>query len=99
LVLKNNIDIRTAHRNKTSDKALESEALNEAVWNQLDDTEHQILAILKENDSVCKKDIVGTTGRADRTIARKLSHLLQLEVIKLNGNKYDKNHTYSINGK
>jgi ATP-dependent DNA helicase RecG len=115
LVLKNNIDIRTAHRNKALDKASEREALNEAlnveeslesmrkeygvVWEQLDDTERQILVILKGGNFVSKAYIAEVTGKAGRTIARKLNHLLQMEVVKLNGNKYDKNHTYSINKK
>jgi ATP-dependent DNA helicase RecG len=113
LVLKNNIDIRTAHRNKASDKASKGEALNEALngeeslealrkeygglWEQLDDTERQILVLLKGDNLVSKAYIAEVTGKAGRTIARKLNHLLQMDVVKLNGNKYDKNHTYSIN--
>jgi ATP-dependent DNA helicase RecG len=111
LVLKNNIDIRTAHRNKTSDKASTGTALSkdealeaarqdyEDVWDQLDDTERQILTILKGDEPVSKADIAAVIEKSDRTIARKLSHLLQMEVVKLNGNKYDKTHTYSVNRK
>jgi predicted HTH transcriptional regulator len=67
------------------------------VWDQLDETERKILTILKEDEHVSKADIAAVIEKSDRTIARKLSHLLQLEVVKLNGNKYDKTHTYSAN--
>jgi ATP-dependent DNA helicase RecG len=111
LVLKNNIDIRTAHRKKKSDKASAGEALikdealeaarqdYEDVWEQMDETERQILTILKGDEPVSKADIAAVIEKSDRTIARKLSHLLKMEVVKLNGNKYDKTHTYSVNRK
>lgn len=100
LVLKNNIDARTAHRNKASDKVL-SDVIKEFenIWEQLDEIEHQILTVLTEGDSVSRAHIVEVVGKSDRTISRKLRRLVELEAVRINGSKYDKNHTYSINVK
>jgi ATP-dependent DNA helicase RecG len=94
LVLRNNIDARIAHRNKATDTITQE---FDDVWDQLDDTERQIISILRENASVSNAEIADITGKSARTIGRKLNHLLQMELIKINGSKYAKNHTYSVN--
>ena len=48
LILRNNIDERTAHRNRaSSDDASEAVKGFEDIWTGIDDTERQIILILK----------------------------------------------------
>ncbi len=100
LILRNNIDERTSYRNRNS-----GEALNEAfdgignIGEQLNDAERQILKILKDNGASNRAGLVDITGKSVRTVSRILNRLVELGVVSINGNKYSKNHTYSINEK
>ena len=96
LILRNNIDARTAHRNKSSSEIVDE---YEDIWTGLDNTERRILLILKENGPISRADIAGNLGMSDRTTSRRLNHLVELDVIRINGSKYDKNHTYALNEK
>ena len=44
-----------------------------------------------------RTEIAKSLEIADRTISRKLNHLIELDAVSINGSKYDKNHTYSLN--
>ena len=96
LILQNNVDERTAHRNKASNDAMKG---FEDIWGQLDDAERQIIKILKDNGASSRAGLVEITGKSVRTISRKLSQLVELGVVRINGSKYSKNHTYSVNEK
>ena len=108
LILRNNIDQRTApiksDFNKASEVTVETirdkvKKEFEDVWEQLDETERQILTIIAEKGSVSKKELMKMSGKSSVTTHRKTTRLLKLSVIKINGNKKDKTHTFSINKK
>lgn len=96
LILRNNIDERTGRGNKASEEIPKG---LEEIWPILDDVECQILRLLKEKGTIGRAEVAKSLGKADRTISRKLSHLIELDIISINGSKYDKNHTYSLNVK
>jgi predicted HTH transcriptional regulator len=56
----------------------------------------QIINLLSENGELGRAKIVEEIKQSDRTVSRKLSHLVEMGIIVVNGNKYDKNHTYSL---
>ena len=106
LILRNNIDQRTApiksDFNKASEVTVETTRDKvkkefEDVWEQLDETERQILTIIAEKGSVSKKELVDVTGKSRNTIYIKVNRLIELSLIKINGNKNNKNHTFSLN--
>ena len=96
LILRNNIDERMGRGNKASEEIPKG---LEEIWPILDDVECQILRLLKEKGTIGRAEVAKILGKADRTISRKLSHLIELDIISINGSKYDKNHTYSLNVK
>ena len=69
----------------------------EDIWTGIDDTERQIILILKKQGALGRAEIAKSLEIADRTISRKLNHLIELDAVSINGSKYDKNHTYSLN--
>lgn len=98
LILRNNIDERTAHRNRpSSDVASEAVKGFEDIWTGIDDTERQIILLLKKQGALGRAEIAKSLEIPDRTISRKLNHLIELDAVSINGSKYDKNHTYSLN--
>lgn len=91
LILRNNIDERTIQENKAS-----SNSSNDVLKAVSDDIEKQIINLLSENGELGRAKIVEEIKQSDRTVSRKLSHLVEMGIIVVNGNKYDKNHTYSL---
>lgn len=69
----------------------------EDIWTGIDDAERQIILILKQQGALGRAEIAKSLEIADRTISRKLNHLIELDAVSINGSKYDKNHTYSLN--
>ena len=65
-------------------------------WNDLDGLEHLILTLLTSRGAVRRTDIEQYTGKAARTINTRLKHLLELNIIIANGNKYDPKRTYEL---
>lgn len=91
LVLKNNIVMRTMRQ---SDRAAENIGVD--IWNQLDDLEKKILAYMGSNKEVKSSELSEMTQKSGRTINDRLNHLISLDIVKINGNKYDPNHTYEV---
>ncbi len=91
LVLKNNIVMRNMRR---KDRALEY--VGEKVWGRLDQLDHEILAILASNKSLSKSMLAQYTGRAMPTIGFHLRKMIELGVVRANGNLHDPGRTYSI---
>ncbi|MBQ8924242.1 MAG: putative DNA binding domain-containing protein, partial [Lachnospiraceae bacterium] len=91
LVLRNNIDMRTINDDNVMVSPIE-----DAYENVPDDIEKLIISVLRENSELGRSDIVRIIGSSDRTISRKLNHLIEIGLVEINGNKYDKNHTYSL---
>ena len=79
LILRNNIDERTAHRNKTSDKASHG-ALNEAINDALNGDEKIIVELIKVDPSISQESISERSG-----FSRSDSHVIYREGAKKNG--------------
>ena len=91
LILKNNI---VARRLRQTSRAAENVGVEQ--WNDLDGLEHLILTLLTSRGAVRRTDIEQYTGKAARTINTRLKHLLELNIIIANGNKYDPKRTYEL---
>ena len=91
LILKNNI---VARRLRQTSRAAENVGVEQ--WNDLDGLEHLILTLLTSRGAVRRTDIEQYTGKAARTINTRLKHLLELNIIIENGNKYDPKRTYEL---
>lgn len=91
LVLKNNIVMRNLRR---KDRAVEY--VGEDVWTQLDQLDHNILAILASNASVSKSTLALHTDKSMPTIGLHLRKMISLGIVRANGNLHDPGRTYSI---
>lgn len=91
LVLKNNIVMRTMRQ---ADRVIEN--VGDDIWNQLDDMERSILACMGSRASVTRAELEQYTNRSSRTVGNRLNHLMELGLIKRNGNKFDPKQTYVI---
>ena len=91
LVLKNNIVMRNMRRN---DRAVEY--VGEKVWKQLDQLDHDILAILASNKAVSKNFLSKHTNRSLPTMGIHLRKMIELGVVRANGTLHDPGRTYSI---
>ena len=91
LTLKNNIVTRSLRQ---TTRAVENVGVEK--WNDLDDLEHLILTMMTSRGAVKRSDIEQYTGKSGRTVNVRLKHLLELNIIIANGNKYDPKRTYAL---
>jgi len=91
LVLKNNIVMRSMRQ---VDRAEES--IGGAIWDELDELERSILVYMGSKATVTRAELCQHTTKSNKTISTRLNRLLDMDIIKRNGNKFDPNHTYSL---
>ena len=91
LVLRNNIIARTTRQTETAEKKMAE------YWNKLDAVEKDIVTIMGSRSCITATELSVMVSKTRRTINKKLSHLLEIGVIKMNGNKHDPALTYSLN--
>ena len=65
-------------------------------WNKLDAIEKDIVTIMGSRSRITATELSEMVSKTRRTINKKLSHLLEIGVIKMNGNKHDPALTYSL---
>ena len=92
LILRNNIDERTAHRNRVSDDAV-SEAVNEAVTAD----EQKIIDEIIGNPNISQKMIAEKTGFSRSKVQRLMKILAERKIIRRIG--ADKNGYWEIKRK
>ena len=46
--------------------------------------------------NVTRAELCEHTNKSNGTVSNRLNNLLDMKIIKRNGNKYDPNHTYSL---
>ena len=97
LILRNNIDERTAHRNKASDLDT-PEVLSgfEDIWDELDEIERGILTCLKENGKVSRSELEKYTKKSRGTVINRLNNLMEMGIVKVNGDIHDPTRTYEL---
>lgn len=91
LVLKNNIVMRTMRQSDRMEGNIGS-----SVWSELDELEKTILTFMGSKKDVRRAELEKITGKAGRTITVRLNHLIELGIIKRNGNKNDPKQTYEL---
>ena len=97
LVLRNNIDERTAHRNKASGEGGSDIILGlETIWNELDDVEKAIVTCMKENGKTSRSKLEKYTHKSRGTVINRLNKLLDKRIIKVNGDIHDPKRTYEL---
>lgn len=91
LVLKNNIVVR---RMRQSDRTVAT--IGTDLWQELDDLEKKILSYMGSKTTVTRAELCDVTGKSNVTITSRLNNLIDKELVKRNGNKYDPMLTYSL---
>lgn len=93
LILRNNIDERTAHRNRASGDAV-SEAVNEAVNEAVTADEQKIIDEIKANPNVSQNVIAEKTGFSRSKVQRLMKSMTERKIIRRIG--ADKNGHWEI---
>lgn len=97
LILRNNIDERTAYRNKTSGEEEKGLILGlETIWNELDDVEKAIVTCIKENGKASRSELEKYAHKSRGTVINRLNKLLDKGIIKVNGDIHDPRRTYEL---
>ena len=91
LVLKNNIVMRTMRQ---SDRTVEN--IGNDIWDKLDDLERKILIYMGSRATVIRAELEQYINRSGRTVGARLNHLMELGLVKRNGNMYNPKQTYEI---
>ena len=91
LVLKNNIVMRTMRQEDRTVKNVGND-----IWGHLDELEKNILVYMGSKTNVTRAELCEHTNKSNGTVSNRLNNLLDMKIIKRNGNKYDPNHTYSL---
>lgn len=91
LVLKNNIIMRTMRQ---EDRAVKN--VGNDIWRHLDELEKSILVYMGSKTNVTRAELCAHTNKSNGTVSKRLNNLLDMGIIRRNGNKYDSNHTYSL---
>ena len=89
LVLRNNIVARQLLQGKKIEKNAEKQDLA-----QLDELERQIMLCLSKNGEMSKKQIAECVGKSQGIIQYRLNKLIQLNLVKANGNEHNPRRTY-----
>lgn len=91
LVLKNNIVMRTMRQ---SDRTIEN--IGDDIWDKLDDLERKILVYMGSRTTVTRAELEQHINRSGRTVGARLNHLMEMGLVKRNGNMYDPKQTYEM---
>ena len=90
LVLRNNIIARTARQTETAEKKMAE------YWDKLDAIEKDIVTIMGSRNCITATELSVMVSKTRRTVNKKINHLLEMEIIKMNGNKHDPTLTDSL---
>lgn len=91
LILRNNIVMRHIRRKESA-----AHFVGEDHWQELDELEKEILAYMGSHNRVSRKELESVTGKATRTISKRLNHLISLHMVKRNGSLRDPHQTYEM---
>jgi len=91
LILKNNIVMRLMRQESRLEETITPE-----IWEMLNELEKMILTYMTSRSESTRAELVKLTGKSNVTIVSRLNHLIELNIIKRNGSKYDPKQTYSI---
>lgn len=94
LILRNNIDVRAAHRNNKDSNKASNESLNESLSVVINEEEKRILLLIEDNPHITQSEIAQKTGFYRTKIQRVLKRLSDNGVIWREGAK--KNGTWRI---
>lgn len=91
LILKNNIVMRTLRQEDRTMANIGTER-----WSQLDELERQILIFIMNKGATSRSVLVEHMEKSAGTIIAKLNHLMDIGIVKANGNRYDPKRTYEL---
>ena len=91
LILRNNIIARTAKQTETAEKKMAK------YWDKLDAIEKDIVTIMGSRNCITATELSVMISKTRRTVNKKINHLMELEIIRMNGNKHAPTLTYSLN--
>ncbi|MCM1134891.1 MAG: putative DNA binding domain-containing protein [Clostridium sp.] len=90
-VLRNNIIARAMGQTESTEKKMAK------YWGKLDTIERDIVTIMGSRNCITATELSVMISKTRRTVNKKINHLLELKIIKMNGNKHDPALTYSLN--
>lgn len=97
LILRNNIDERTAYRTKALNEALYGALKGyDNIWSQLDAVEKDILTYINNNGASSRVELEKHTQKSKYVIIRRLRKLTDIGILKVNGDPHSKARTYEI---
>ncbi|MBQ9988068.1 MAG: putative DNA binding domain-containing protein [Erysipelotrichales bacterium] len=91
LILKNNIVMRTMRQESRLERTITPE-----IWEKLDDLEKMILTYMSSRSETTRAELCAYTKKSANTVSARLNKLMDLQIIKRNGTKYDPKQTYEI---
>ena len=91
LTLKNNIVMRSIRQENRLERIITPQ-----IWEQLDELEKSILTYLGSKKTVTRSELTAYTGKSANTISNRLNRLLEMNIIKRNGSKFDPKQTYEL---
>ena len=89
LVLKNNIVIRKMRQDIHT-----IESIDQDIWEQLDEIERGIFSYLLNRGKANSATLSKYVNKSTVTVIKRLNHLINLKLVKPNGNKFDPRRTY-----
>ena len=92
LTLKNNIVVRTMRQQEFAFSDVGPE-----IWNLLDPVEQMILTYVLNRGPASRAQLEAYTAKSASTVRNRLNHMLDLSIIKANGNQFDPGRTYEAN--
>lgn len=91
LTLKNNIVMHSIRQENHLERIITPQ-----IWEQLDELEKSILTYLGSKKMVTRSELASYTGKSANTISNRLNILLEMNIIKRNGSKFDPKQTYEM---
>ena len=92
LILRNNIDERTAYRKSSLNNAsVDKKDELEELWNQLDDIEKAIISFISSNDKGSRSELEKYTKKSRGTVIKRLNNLMDKGIITVSGDIHDPN--------
>lgn len=92
VVLKNNIITRSL---RNVDRVTKD--IGRDIWDSLDDIERTIIIFLGSKKYANRAELESVTNRSATTVKGRLNKLMELQIVKRNGNLNDPRQTYSLN--
>jgi ATP-dependent DNA helicase RecG len=91
LELKNNIVMRSMRQRSHAVKQI-----GQDIWNSLDQIEQGLIVYMVNKGPSKRTELCKYTGKSGGTVMNRLRKLIDIGIVRANGNNYDPNRTYDV---